>query len=618
MKLPSLRQMVRSALATLRRFPFALLDAAIGSFAAVILAGWSGDKDITWEILNNIFVTCSLGIALFITVVLVGERQKWGAAGMVVLQLLVTLLLGLYWWTLPPNIYGPPEVYANRHLLLLLGVHLLAAFAPFTGKGEVNGFWQFNKSLFLQSLTAALYSGILWAGLSVALAAVDNLFGIKVQPERYLQLFVIIAGIFNTWFFLSGVPHKLEDLELETAYPKGLKVFTQYVLIPLVTVYVLILYAYVIKIMIAWDWPRGWVANLVLGFSITGIFSLLLVFPIRGHVENLWIKRFSRWYYIAEIPLVAVLLLAVLRRVNEYGITENRFFVLVLGVWLAAIVIYFLASRSASIKIIPASLCALIFLGSFGPWGVFSVSEHSQVGRLQAILNSAGILQHGKVVRSLQPVTFEQAQEISSIVRYVCNAHGLASLQPWFDVTLDTLGTKTKSDRASGDREIQPKALADLMGVEYVQAWQAKNEEGFHRFQRKKDPVYSVQGFDHLLRSIVLGQKEPVKKTFTVGTDTLRFALSPRMLELTSLSPDNICDTVTVELDPLVRRLLREFNNPYEIPGDVMMCTGHGRAFEVKMFVQEVVAVVESDSTRVERVNLDVLVARRRTIKVPR
>ena len=325
MKLPSLRRTAGSALHTLKRFPFALVDAAIGTLAGVVLAGWSGEKDATWVLLNNIFVTSSLGIALYVTIVLVGERQKWGAVGMGALQVLAAFLLALYWWTLPQNIYAPPEIYGNRHLFLLLGMHLLAAFAPFAGKGEVNGFWQFNKSLFLRLLTAALYSFILWAGLSVALAAVDNLFGVEVRPERYLQLWGIIVGLFNTWFFLSGVPENLEELEQETAYPKGLKVLTQYVLIPLVTVYVLILYAYLMKIMIDWDWPRGWVANLVLGFSLTGIFSLLLVFPIREHVENRWIARgFAKWYYIAEIPLVAVLLLAVLRRVDEFTASRKQ------------------------------------------------------------------------------------------------------------------------------------------------------------------------------------------------------------------------------------------------------------------------------------------------------
>jgi hypothetical protein len=300
--------------------------------------------------------------------------------------------------------------------------------------------------------------------------------------------------------------------------------------------------------------------------------------------------------------------------VNEYGITENRFFVIALGVWLAAIVIYFLFSRSASIKIIPASLCVLVFLGSFGPWGAFRVSEESQLGRLEAILTNAGILRQGKIVRSSQPVPFDQAQEISSIVRYIHNVHGVASLQPWFDIALDTLGTGKNEAAGIHDRDMQPRAMATLMGVEYVQAWQARNESGFHRFQRKKEPVYSVQGYDHFLRSIVLGQKEPAGKSFSVGPDTMQLVLSPRTVVLTSWSPGTPGDSVTMELAPLVRRLLKESNNPYETPGELMLCTGQGRRLDVKVFLQSIVASAEGDSIRVQRVDMDVLVGRRDTV----
>ena len=41
--------------------------------------------------------------------------------------------------------------------LMSLALHLLVAFAAFTGKGQIQGFWQFNKTLFLRFLTSVLY-----------------------------------------------------------------------------------------------------------------------------------------------------------------------------------------------------------------------------------------------------------------------------------------------------------------------------------------------------------------------------------------------------------------------------------------------------------------------------
>ena len=42
---------------------------------------------------------------------------------------------------------------------------------------------------------------------------------------------------------------------------------------------ILILIAYEIKIIIEWQWPTGWVSELILWYSVVGILSLLLLHP---------------------------------------------------------------------------------------------------------------------------------------------------------------------------------------------------------------------------------------------------------------------------------------------------------------------------------------------------
>ena len=46
------------------------------------------------------------------------------------------------------------------------------------------------------------------------------------------------------------------------------------------------------------------------------------------------------------------------------------------------------ASRTKSIKVIPATLCILAFVTAFGPWGAYSLSLRSQTARLGGMLTA--------------------------------------------------------------------------------------------------------------------------------------------------------------------------------------------------------------------------------------
>jgi hypothetical protein len=128
---------------------------------------------------------------------------------------------------------------------------------PYWNRDEMSAFCQYNNTLFLRFLTAVLFSAVLFIGLVIAMGSIDVLFNVDINEERYFQLFVVIAGIFNTWFFLSGIPGSLDSFNRVKEYPKGLKIFTQNILLPLVIIYVIILYLYTGKIILEWAWPEG-------------------------------------------------------------------------------------------------------------------------------------------------------------------------------------------------------------------------------------------------------------------------------------------------------------------------------------------------------------------------
>ncbi|MDH3479434.1 MAG: DUF4153 domain-containing protein [Gemmatimonadota bacterium] len=491
MKLPSLDALVSAIRATLRRFPMVLLAAVVAAVAGVIATYDAVDE----ELWGRVVGTAALGMPFFLAVDLLAERRRWSIGPRSALWTLGTAgLVGFYllWldWSEP--------VAVGRYIQLSAGLHLLVSVAPFIGVRELQGFWEYNKSLFLRFLMAGLYSAVLFAGLAIALAAVDNLFGLEVPEETYFRLWIMIAFLFNTWFFLGGVPQDLPALEQRSDYPMGLKVFAQYVLIPIVVVYLLILTTYLGKIIVTTVWPSGWIGWLVSSVAAVGIFSLLLVHPVAERAENRWIRTYARAFYITLLPSVVMLWLATWKRIDQYGITERRYFLAVLSIWLAAIAVYYAIRRSRDIRIIPASLCVVALVTFAGPWGAYRMSEASQVRRLERLLTASEILQSGTIRQASLMPSLDDRREISSILRYLVGTHGTGAISDWFGGALATIDTVGEGTGPSPQREADERAelLAAHLGVGYIGESEARRPGAFSYAAKEGMPV-PVAGFDY-------------------------------------------------------------------------------------------------------------------------
>lgn len=202
LKLPSLSYLADQTTGTFLRFPFVLIIAFIGTLTTSYLIETSTANIKNEVLLLNIILTCILGLTLFLSVALLSERLKLDNSKKLLFNIPAIILLIIYYFSLPViNEDQYNTVYIIRFALFALSLHLLVSFVPFIGKNEINGFWEFNRTLFQRILTAVIYSIILYAGLSVALYSVDNLLEIKIGYKIYWQLWIFIIGLFNTCFF---------------------------------------------------------------------------------------------------------------------------------------------------------------------------------------------------------------------------------------------------------------------------------------------------------------------------------------------------------------------------------------------------------------------------------
>jgi hypothetical protein len=491
-----MQRLTDEALSTARRFPLALASGVVAAVAGILIVNSGGDEELLY--LRLLYVS-SLGLPLFVGLQLAWERQGGSRGAWLLAMAAGVALLGIVYYL---RAGWSDPVAMERFFQLSLALHLFVAVGPYLGVDERNGFWQYNMSLFLGFLMAALFAVVLYAGLSVALLAVDNLFGLDVDGKWYGRLWFVLAFVFQPWFFLGGLPDDFEALENRTAYPGVLKVFAQYILAPIVALYLVILTAYLAKVLLTQEWPSGWIGWLVSSVAAAGILSLLLLQPIREREENRWVGTYARWFYVALIPSIAMLLLAIWKRIDQYGVTERRYYLVVLSLWLAGIALFYIFRRHGSIKVIPATLGLLAVLTIAGPWGAFAVSERSQVARLEGILEANGMLVGGILDAPPAEVSFADRREISAIIRYLSQTHGVAALDPWFEGGLAGIGDggigPAPADRAEAESEAQE--IVAAMGVEYVDRWAGVNESNFRFYVDGGRAPIGIAGYEYAIR----------------------------------------------------------------------------------------------------------------------
>ena len=434
MKFPSLQSLSSGLGRVLRRFPMEMIFALTGTITAIVLIEL-GTLDFEKEnICIRLLMMSNLGLVLSLSATLYSERKNYTRTQKLPLRVVAVILSAAIFYLLNPLIR---ETDYLRFVLLALAFHLLVSFIAFTGKNQVDIFWQFNKTLFLRFLTGGLYSAVLFLGLAAAIGSMNFLFNFKFEWDTFAILWVLIVGLFQTLFFLSGVP-TLSTLD-GGVYPNALKIFTQYVLIPLASVYMLILLAYEIKILIQWELPKGLVSNLVLGYAVFGILSILLVYPVKDKDENKWIKNYSRNFYYLLIPLIVLLAWAIIARVIDYGITEERYFIIILATWLTFIIAYFLSSKRQNISVIPLSLCFVTLLSTYGPQGAFETARRSQTAELRHLFKKNNALAGDKLSPLVTGKMQKDSERIVNIVDYLLNKHGLKSFKNLIDLDLDTV-----------------------------------------------------------------------------------------------------------------------------------------------------------------------------------
>ncbi|MBX2881044.1 MAG: DUF4153 domain-containing protein [Granulosicoccus sp.] len=336
----------------------------------------------------NLFsLKLGLIISAYVCVCLVLSSEAKDKAPNLVVQLLAVLLIATLSW-FASDLYFEP-IMALGSVLLFLGN---AAF--WRRASDNDRVWHFTHLIWTAALFATLGSVIFFLGINAITIALSSLFGLDIDELTHRLLIPIGLCFLAPMYWMSTVPKTADSeswLGTESDFnARAIGFIGVWLLAPLVLIYAIILIAYVLKLLLAWELPDNEVARLVIPFLLLGTLTWLVLYaPLlraAGRV-TLWYRR---CWFVIMLPVSLLLAVVVVVRVAEYGLTPPRILLICCVVWALSLGVYFTVVTPAKqdIRFIPGFASLLLLVASLISG---SVSYSSQLNRATRYLHEAGL-----------------------------------------------------------------------------------------------------------------------------------------------------------------------------------------------------------------------------------
>lgn len=139
-----------------------------------------------------------------------------------------------------------------------------------------------------------------------------------------------------------------------------------------------------------------------------------MVVPITD--RNKFAKMYRKYFPMISVPLILLAFFSISERIMQYGVTENRYMIAVLIIWLLFNMAMYIAKKG-DVKIVVISYILAVFVTVFSPYNMGRVSRNSQLRRLEKLLEANGFVKDGKIVRN-DRASHEAKNDIHSVVSY--------------------------------------------------------------------------------------------------------------------------------------------------------------------------------------------------------
>lgn len=297
-------------------------------------------------------------------------------------------------WNLPEESITESVVVAQTAFTAAL--FICGIFLPFFREKDDIASWNFTLRMGVFAVLCTFACCIVSIGLVGLLWSLGPLFDISVDSRWHSTILTLMMLSIAPCIWLSRLPEGKEKYDHKAQTWKLLSGIVRWLFLPLVLLYMTVLYVYGIRIVFLTELPRGGVCWMVNAFMLGFVAIVILLYPQQRasgeHAEGSESLelRVIRWMPFMAFPLLALMTIAIGRRIMDYGITVNRLYMATLNLWFYGVCIGLILSRGRRIHWIPLSFAALAFVTSSLPVNFYSITRHSILSNIERTLSTHG------------------------------------------------------------------------------------------------------------------------------------------------------------------------------------------------------------------------------------
>ena len=427
----SLSDLLEDSNTASKRFFIPIILAVLG--AAIGIYSFNGNDFSPF--IETLLSVIGLGISLFLAIAIFFETRSYSKLEVVLVHLSALVFLVLIFFKLK---FAKEFDLENSELLLFryaLIFHLLVSFLPYLGNKSNVGFWHYNRILFTRILLTGIFIAALYLGLAGALGAISTLFDVDFSTDVFFDLWIILFGPVSVIFFCAGIPQNLKSLEENDKYSNILRVFVQFVLIPLVLIYLVIMYFYFGKITFEMELPKGFLTYFINAMVVIGLLAYLLIYPYQTTSKSKIIQIYAKHFFKVLIPVVIVQFIGIFRRIGDYGFTEERYLVLLTTVLICTMIVYFAIMKGKRIQQIPMFIFYFTAFSTFG-LSASTVAKWSQSKQIKELLIKNQMFD-GKTIKPMPGqlnVINTKNSELYEKFTFMVYEYGITGFEPYLTI----------------------------------------------------------------------------------------------------------------------------------------------------------------------------------------